>query len=48
MLASSYIAWKLIVTGPTWALGLIGLDGKQDDAIAQGIENNLARRAFVA
>lgn len=48
MLASSYIAWKLIVTGPTWALGLIGLDGKQDDAIAQGIESNLARRAFVA
>ena len=47
-LASSYIAWKLIVNGPTWALGLIGLDGKQDDAIAQGIENNLARRAFVA
>lgn len=48
ILATSYIAWKLIVTGPAWALGLVGLDGKQDDAIAQGIESNLARRAFVA
>ena len=48
ILATSYISWKLIVTGPTWALGLIGLDGKQDDMIAQGIESNLSRRAFVA
>lgn len=48
ILASSYISWKLIVGGPSWALGLIGLDGKHDDAIAQGIESNLARRAFVA
>lgn len=48
ILATSYISWKLIVSGPAWALGLIGLDGKQDDAIAQGIETNLAKRAFVA
>lgn len=47
-LASCYVAWKLIVNGPSWALGLIGLDGKHDDMIAQGLENNLARRAFVA
>lgn len=47
-LASSYIAWKLIVNGPTWALGLIGLDGKHDDMIASGLESNLAKRAFVA
>lgn len=48
ILASSYISWKLIVGGASWALGLIGLDGKQDDVIAQGIETNLAKRAFVA
>lgn len=47
-LASSYVAWKLIVNGPSWALGMIGLDAKQDDMIASGIESNLARRAFVA
>lgn len=47
-LAGSYVAWKLIVSGPGWALGMIGLDGKQDDMIAQGIESNLSRRAFVA
>ena len=48
ILATSYISWKLIISGPSWALGLIGLDGKQDDMISQGIESNLARRAFVA
>ena len=48
ILASSYIMWKLIVSGASWALSLVGIDGKQDDVIAQGIEANLARRAFVA
>ncbi|MBX7491210.1 hypothetical protein [Helicobacter turcicus] len=47
ILASSYIMWKLIVSGPSWALNLVGIDGKQDDMISQGIEANLARRAFV-
>ena len=46
-LASSYIIWKLIVSGPAWALSLVGVDGKQDDMISQGIEANLAKRAFV-
>lgn len=48
LLATSYISWKLIVGGPSWALGMVGLDGKQDDMIAQGLENKLASRAFVA
>lgn len=48
MLAASYVAWKLIVSGPGWALGLIGLDGKHDDMVSSGLETNLARRAFVA
>lgn len=47
-LASSYIMWKLIVSGSSWAMSLVGIDGKQDDVIAQGIEANLAKRAFVA
>ena len=47
-LASSYIMWKLIVSGSSWAMSLVGIDGKQDDMIAQGIEANLAKRAFVA
>ncbi|MCH5336006.1 MAG: hypothetical protein J1D99_01165 [Campylobacter sp.] len=46
--ASSYIMWKLIVSGASWAMSLVGIDGKQGDVIAQGIEANLARRAFVA
>ena len=46
-LASSYIIWKLVVSGPAWALSLVGVDGKQDDMISSGIEANLARRAFV-
>ncbi|SQC36410.1 Uncharacterised protein [Helicobacter fennelliae] len=47
-LASGYIMWKLIVSGPAWTLSLVGIDGKQDDVIASGIESNLAKRAFVA
>ncbi|WP_300972190.1 hypothetical protein, partial [Helicobacter rodentium] len=35
-LASSYIMWKLIISGPSWAMSLVGIDGKQDDVIAQG------------
>lgn len=48
ILATSYISWKLIVSGPSWALSMIGLDSKGNDMIAQGIEANLSRRAFVA
>ncbi|BDB65726.1 hypothetical protein T36_2205 (plasmid) [Helicobacter cinaedi] len=47
-LASAYIMWKLIISGSSWALSLVGIDGKQDDMIASGIESNLARRAFIA
>lgn len=47
-LASGYIMWKLIVSGPAWTLSLVGVDDKQDDVIASGIESNLAKRAFVA
>lgn len=47
-LASAYIMWKLIISGSGWALSLVGIDGKQDDVIASGIESNLARRAFIA
>ena len=47
-LASAYIMWKLIISGSGWALSLVGIDGKQDDMIASGIESNLARRAFIA
>lgn len=40
--------WKLIVSGHSWAMSLVGIDGKQSDVISQGIEANLARRAFIA
>lgn len=48
MLAASYVSWKLIVGGPSWALSLIGLDGKHDDMIIGQLESQLAKRAFVA
>lgn len=47
-LASSYIIWKLIIGGPSWTLGLVGIDGKQDDMISSGLEQKLQNRAFVA
>ena len=47
-ISSGYLMWKLIVSGPGWTLGLLGIDGKQDDVIAGGIEAHLAKRAFIA
>ena len=47
-ISSGYLMWKLIVSGPVWTLGLLGIDGKQDDVIAGGIEAHLAKRAFIA
>lgn len=46
-ISSAYLIWKLIISGPSWALSLVGVDGKHDDMISQGLENNLSQRAIV-
>ncbi|EAI0017044.1 hypothetical protein E0F87_06530 [Campylobacter upsaliensis] len=47
IIASAYLIWKLIISGPSWALSLVGIDGKHDDMISQGLENSLSKRAIV-
>lgn len=47
LIASAIIMWKLIISGPSWALSLVGIDGKQDDAISQSMENTLNKRANI-
>ena len=47
IIASAYLIWKLIISGPSWALSLVGIDGKHDDMISQGLENSLSKRAVV-
>lgn len=46
-IASAIIIWKLIISGPSWALSLVGIDGKQDEAISQSMENTLNKRANI-
>ncbi|HIF9806851.1 TPA: hypothetical protein ACX8VE_001699 [Campylobacter jejuni] len=46
-IASAYIMWKLITSGPSWALSLVGIDGKQSEMISQSMENALAKRANI-
>ena len=46
-IASAIIIWKLIISGPNWALSLVGIDGKHDDMISQSMENTLNKRANI-
>ncbi|EAI2137214.1 hypothetical protein EKP34_06055 [Campylobacter upsaliensis] len=46
-IASAIIMWRLIISGPSWALSLVGIDGKHDDAISQSMENTLNKRANI-
>ncbi|MBZ7953572.1 hypothetical protein H2278_01725 [Campylobacter sp. W0018] len=46
-IASAIIMWNLIIKGPSWALSLVGIDGKQSEMISQGMENTLNKRANI-
>ncbi|OEW34371.1 MULTISPECIES: hypothetical protein [Campylobacter] len=46
-IASAVIMWNLIIKGPSWALSLVGIDGKQSEMISQGMENTLNKRANI-
>ena len=47
-LASAYVMWKLIISGPSWALKLVGIDGSQDDIVSQSLVTRLEQRSFMA
>ncbi|HED5351832.1 TPA: hypothetical protein R5A90_001109 [Campylobacter jejuni] len=46
-IASAVIMWNLIIKGSSWALSLVGIDGKQSEMISQGMENTLNKRANI-
>ena len=40
-LASVYVIWKTIMSGPDWTFKLLGLDKDSDNVIASGLANKL-------
>jgi hypothetical protein len=45
-LGAAYIMWKIILTGPTWALKLVGVDGAQNDMISEALSQRMDRASF--
>ncbi|KAA3682592.1 hypothetical protein E3U40_10120 [Campylobacter fetus subsp. venerealis] len=46
-LASSYIMWKLIISGHKWVMDLIGINSQNANSIMDSMVTNLERRSFV-
>ena len=46
-LASCYIVWKTIMTGPDWTFKLLGLDKDSDNTIVQGLSQKMETKAVV-
>jgi hypothetical protein len=45
-LGATYIMWKLILTGPVWAMKLVGVDNAQNDMISEALSQRMDRAAF--
>jgi hypothetical protein len=45
-LGATYIMWKLILTGPTWAMKMVGVDGAQNDMISEALSQRMDRAGF--
>ena len=46
-IASCYVIWKTIMTGPDWTFKLLGLDKDSDNTIVQGLGSKLESRATI-
>lgn len=46
-LASIYVVWKTIMSGPDWTFKLLGLDKDTDNVISQGLAQKLETKAIV-
>ncbi|WP_187106949.1 hypothetical protein [Campylobacter hyointestinalis] len=46
-LASSYIMWKLIISGHKWVMDLIGVNTQNTNSIMDNMVSNLEKRSFV-
>jgi len=38
--------WKLILTGPTWAMKLVGVENAQNDMISEALSQRMDRAGF--
>jgi hypothetical protein len=45
-LGATYVMWKLILTGPTWAMKLVGVDNAQNDMISEALSQRMDRAGF--
>ncbi|MDR1285379.1 MAG: hypothetical protein LBJ88_04175 [Campylobacteraceae bacterium] len=45
-LGAAYVMWKLILTGPSWAMKLVGVDGAQNDMISEALSQRMDRAGF--
>ncbi len=46
-LASSYIMWKLIISGHKWVMDLVGVNTQNANSIMDNMVSNLEKRSFV-
>lgn len=47
-LASTYVMWKTIISGPDWTFKFIGLDKDTDNIVSQSLTQRLEQRSFMA
>lgn len=47
-LASTYVMWKTIISGPDWTFKFIGLDKDTDNMVSQSLTQRLEQRSFMA
>ncbi len=46
-LASAYVVWKTILTGPDWVFKLLGLNNTTSDSVSDGLTRGLETRTFL-
>ena len=46
-LASCYIVWKTIMTGPDWTFRLLGLDKDSDNSIVSKMADKVESKAVI-
>ena len=46
-LASSYIMWKLIISGHKWVMDLVGVNTQNANSIMDNMVSNLEKRSLI-
>lgn len=42
-IGAAYIMWKLILSGPTWAMKMVGVDSAQNDVVSEALSQRMDR-----